>query len=399
MHPNCPGGVVHATVFNAVVSNYFWRRFPTWLTIFCTMVLGLSTTLTASKLRSIFAVPATTLVGAAFVAVNIFLFGYQRRILGFAGPMTAWLLVWCAIPIARYFFEAGLRTRIQKRFSTYVDPALVNYLLEHPEKIRLEGELREITCVFTDLVGFTSLAEEMREAAVKLLGEYMAAMVPLIRKHHGFVSKFIGDGLMFFYGAPESNPQHAEDAVHTVIEMQLAMKVFAESVKKRGLKELFMRAGVNSAIMVVGDAGMETAADYTPLGDGMNLGSRLEGANKKFGTRILISGRTVFLCNSKFLVRRIANIIVKGKREAVLAHEPLCEIDQATDDQRKLAELTNVMVDAYMAGEFKNCLDAAAKLEAAFGEKNLVSLYRELCEENLAHPPEKFDGTIQLSEK
>src|SRR5207237_301785 len=82
---------------------------------------------------------------------------------------------------ARYFFEAGVRIRIQKRFSTYVDPALVNYLLEHPEKIRLDGELREMTVVFTDLVGFTSLAEEMREAAVKLLGEYMQLMVPLIR--------------------------------------------------------------------------------------------------------------------------------------------------------------------------------------------------------------------------
>jgi class 3 adenylate cyclase/CHASE2 domain-containing sensor protein len=400
MHSTCPGGVVHATIFNAIITNYFWRRFPWWVTLFCTLLLGGATTFTASTLRPLAAAPATTLVGGAFVAVNIVLFGYQRRLLGFAGPMTAWLLVWSVIPIARYFFEAGVRARIQKRFSTYVDPALVNYLLEHPEKLHLDGELREMTVVFTDLVGFTSLAEEMREAAVRLLGEYMALMVPLIRAHHGFVSKFIGDGLMFFYGAPQNNPHHAADAVETVVEMQRAMKEFAESVKRRGLKELFMRAGVNSATMIVGDAGMETAADYTPLGDGMNLGSRLEGANKVFGTRILISGRTVFLCDGKYLVRRIANIVVKGKREAVMAHEPLGLAEKASDEQRRLVDMTNAMVDAYVAGDFKKCLDAASKLDEAFPtEKTLVVKYRELCEHYLAHPPEQFNGTILLSEK
>jgi class 3 adenylate cyclase/CHASE2 domain-containing sensor protein len=400
MHSTCPGGVVHATVFNAIVTNYFWRRFPWGVTLLCTLLMGAATTFVASSLRPLIAAPATTLVGAAFVAANILLFGYQRRLLGFAGPMTAWLLVWSAIPIARYFFEAGVRARIQKRFSTYVDPALVNYLLEHPEKLHLDGELREMTVVFTDLVGFTSLAEEMREAAVKLLGEYMALMVPLIRAHHGFVSKFIGDGLMFFYGAPQNNPHHAADAVETVIQMQRAMKEFAESVKRRGLKELSMRAGVNSATMIVGDAGMETAADYTPLGDGMNLGSRLEGANKAFGTRILISARTVFLCDGKYLVRRIANIVVKGKREAVMAHEPLGLAEKGTDEQRKLVDMTNAMVDAYVAGDFKKCLEAAAKLDDTFPtEKPLVAKYRELCEHYIVHPPEQFNGTILLSEK
>jgi class 3 adenylate cyclase/CHASE2 domain-containing sensor protein len=400
MHTTCPGGIVHGSIFNAILTNYFWTRLPAWVTIACTLVVGLLSTMTASQLRPLAAAAATPLVGGAFVAVNILLFGYQRRILGFAGPMTAWLLVWSAIPIARYFFEAGVRARIQKRFSTYVDPALVNYLLEHPEKLHLDGELREMTVVFTDLVGFTSLAEEMREAAVKLLGEYMALMVPLIRAHHGFVSKFIGDGLMFFYGAPESNPHHAADAVETVIQMQRAMKDFAESVKRRGLKELSMRAGVNSATMIVGDAGMETAADYTPLGDGMNLGSRLEGANKAFGTRVLISARTVFLCDGKYLVRRIANIVVKGKREAVMAHEPLGLTEKATDEQRRLVDMTNAMVDAYVAGDFKKCIDAAAKLEEGFSDqKTLVAKYRELCEHYLAHPPEQFNGTILLSEK
>ena len=339
-------------------------------------------------------------IGVGFAAFNaIVVFGHWRDVLGMAGPLSAVFLVWTVIPIVRFLSESSMRWRIQRRFSTYVDPALVNYLTEHPEQMRLAGELKEITVVFTDLAGFTSLTEKMRERAVEILSEYMALVIPLIRSHRGYVSKFIGDGLMFFYGAPLENPNQAADAVDTAVEMLNAVDGFASALAKRGLDRLGLRIGINTATMVVGDTGIDTAADYTPLGDGMNLGSRLEGANKMFGTRILISARTVYQLNGRYLVRKVANLIVKGKTEAVMAYEPLCRAEGATASQKELAEMSDAMVDAYIAAEFETCLKLCGNIDAAFGKNRMTACYRERSEACLQTPPQVFNGTIQLSEK
>ena len=131
----------------------------------------------------------------------------------------------------------------------------------------------------------------------------------------------------------------------------------------------------------------------------MNLGARLEGANKFFGTDTLLSARTVFWSNSRFLVRRIGNLIVMGKREAVMAHEPICLLENATPEQKKLVELTNAVVDTFVSGEFRACLAAIARLESEFGQRKLVEFYRTLCEQHIANPPQQFSGAIYLSEK
>jgi adenylate cyclase len=227
----------------------------------------------------------------------------------------------------------------------------------------------------------------------------MGLVIPLIRSHRGYVSKFIGDGVMFFYGAPLENPNQAADAVDTAMDMLSAVDGFADSLAKRGLDKLGLRIGINTATMVVGDTGIESAADYTPLGDGMNLGSRLEGANKMFGTRVLISARTVYQLNGRYLVRKVANLVVKGKTEAVMAYEPLCKIEEASDQQKQLAEMTNAMIDAYIATEFTDCLTLADKIEAEFGKSKLVACYRERAQSCVATPPTLFNGTILLSEK
>lgn len=400
LHKRVPGVVIHDAIFNGVLTGYFWRRLPEWATILATIFIGAAATLTASYLRPIGALLWTLLIGVGFAAVSAcVLFGRYRLINGMAAPLTAVFFVWAVIPFVRYFTESAMRARIQRRFSTYVDPSLVNFLIEHPEKMRLEGELKEITVVFTDLQGFTALTEKMRERAVEILSQYMALVVPLIRSHRGFVSKFIGDGVMFFYGAPLENPHQASDAVDTAMDMLCAVDGFADSLARRGLDKLGLRIGINTATMVVGDTGIESAADYTPLGDGMNLGSRLEGANKMFGTRVLISARTVYLLDGRYLVRKIANLVVKGKTEAVMAYEPLCLTDQASDVQKQMADTSNAMIDAYIAAEFEQCLQLADKFDAQFGKNKLTACYRERAQNCINSPPTLFNGTIQLSEK
>lgn len=299
------------------------------------------------------------------------------------------------------------REHVTRRFRSYVDPALVKYVIEHPETERIGSEVRELTVVFTDLEGFTTISEKLREGVVELVNEYLRVMTPLIRNHNGYREKFLGDGMKFFYGAPERNPDHAIHAVSTVLKMDETMRELNRELaaKKRHLLEGFprlnMRAGVSTGVMVVGDAGTEEASDYTVLGDTVNLGARLETANKATGTRILLSDRTVELIPAElFLVRPIARLRVVGRTRPVMAYEPLAFTRDATPAQVECARLTRVMVDCFLSADFEGCLAAERNLEQAVGPNKLGGLYRGLCAKYIADPPgASFTGEIVLAEK
>jgi adenylate cyclase len=256
------------------------------------------------------------------------------------------------------------------------------------------------------LQGFTTISEILKRETVPLLNEYLGRMEPVIRRNHGYLNKFIGDGIMFFFGAPEPYPGdpdlHAWAAVQTVVQMQRVMISFNEELVKRNLPQLKLRAGVSSGEMVVGDAGSPERSDYTVLGDRVNFAARLESANKYTGTPIMVGDRTVELLKNKYLVRPIGKLLVVGKDEPVMTYEPLAPIEEATSEMRKLAELTTAMTEAYMAGKFDECIAASHALLAAFGDASqgkFCALYRRHALECLANPPKEFRGAIKLEAK
>lgn len=332
---------------------------------------------------------------------------------GYAGVdpgmfLIAAAMVLLAIGLAEDHLQSEqARRHVTRRFESYVDPALVKYVIEHPDTAHIHGEQRELTVVFTDLEGFTALTERLREGAVTLLNEYLRLMVPLIRSHNGYRNKFLGDGMMFFYGAPEQNPDHAIHAVATVLKMQETMVRFNELIAERrrelgdDLPLLTMRTGVSSGEMIVGDAGPEEASDYTVLGDTVNLGARLESANKHLGTRILLSERTVeLLPPDLFLLRPIGRIQVVGFTRAVMTYEPLARLETATDAQRQSVEVHRRLVDCFRRADFKVCLEFVAIAEQDKGARKLAALYRHACERHLRTPPgADFAGQIVLNEK
>lgn len=335
------------------------------------------------------------------------LVGITEALIGYAGISIGTLTVWVgmivvAFGLAREWkMSKRERKHVKQRFESYVDPALVQYVIAHPEQTHFDGEVRELTVAFTDLESYTPLTERLRERAVPLLNEYLSAMTPLIREHNGYRSKFLGDGIMFFYGAPEWNCDHAIQAVSTVLKMQETMIELNERLVARGLPALSMRIGVNSGDMVVGDAGSDEASDYTVLGDAVNLGARLETANKYTGTRVLVSEGTVKLLPSDlFLLRPIGKLQVVGLSRAVMTYEPLAYANHATDAQRRTVKLTRQMVEAFQSGDFRACLTAVTHLEETVGSSKLGLLYRGLCELYLREPPTSpFAGEIVLTDK
>lgn len=400
LHTQCPGVVVHGAIFNALVTGDFWRKAPFWVNALITIGVGLLTTMIVGWLEPWKALLLTGLLVASYLGLNgATLFDFGNWIVGAAGPTIAGGAVWSGLTLVRFIGEAKEKSRITRRFGSYADPNLVRFIVDHPELGHLEGRVEELTVVFTDLAGFTTLTERLREKAVPILSDYMSRMVPVIQERRGLVNKFLGDGIMFFYGAPMPNPDHAVDAVDTVLAMTGVLEQFNRELEAAGNPTVAMRAGISTGPMVVGDAGSALRSDYTVLGDAVNLGARLESANKAVGTMTLLSGRTVELLADRYLVRAIGKLRVAGKTEGVMTYEPLAPILSATEDQRHLAIISRDIFEAYDAANFAECLAAVARLEERFGESKLSKLYRELSTEYLATPPQNFDGVITLKEK
>jgi class 3 adenylate cyclase len=404
LHPGgAPGVVVHGVVFNAIMTNFFWYHHGKSLTIALTLLTGLLTTTASARLSLRPGVLAALVIAALYVAINFYvLFDWHKQLVDVAPPVVATAMVFTGCTLFQFFKEKIERGRITKRFSSYADPTLVDYIMEHPELDKFDGEDRELSIVFTDLAGFTTVSETLKKDTVPLLNEYLGLMGPAIRRHEGYINKFLGDGIMFFFNAPFLNPRHAHAAVQTVLELQEVMIPFNQTLIERGLPKLKMRAGVCTGEVSVGDCGMKDRTDYTAIGDRVNFASRLEGANKATGTLILISDRTAELIIDEYLVRPIGRLQVKGKTEPVMTFEPLARLENATPRQKLLARVTTEMVDWYIKGDFHQAMGAAYRLEHAFGDgqTTLCNLYRRLCTEYLETPPDDhFQGQIKLEEK
>jgi adenylate cyclase len=229
----------------------------------------------------------------------------------------------------------------------------------------------------------------------------MGMMIPIIRHHNAYLNKLLGDGIMYFFNAPYDDPLHHRHAVESALEMQSVMPAFNEELSKMDLPPLLMRMGLSTCDVIVGNAGPSDHSfnDYTALGDPVNLCSRLEGANKAFGTLILINQTLRDRAGEDILYRPVGSIQVVGKTHGIPAYEAMCWLSKATDKQKILSEQTGLLIDAFMKGQFEETLKIARDIDDQFGETKLTRLYASVCRKYIETPPEKFTGDISLSEK
>ncbi len=401
LHPRCPGVVVHGVIFNSIMTNNFWYRAPYWITFLLILLLGGAATAIVAKLQPWQSIVACSILGISYILINgLFLFDYKNVIVGMAGPIACSLTVWAGCTAARYIQETQERRRVKRFFESYVDPKLVDYALEHG-MAALDGQEKEISVVFTDLQGFTTISERLKEKAIPILNQYMSLMIPIVRHHNGYLNKLLGDGIMYFFNAPYDLRSHARDAIASALEMQSVMPEFNRGLEERGLPPLLVRAGISSGLVIVGNAGTadRSSNDYTALGDPVNLGARLESANKAFGTHVLVNDRARILAGEEFLYRPVGVIQVVGKTEGVAAFEALAHISKATDEQKRLAEMTAAMVQAFVKADFAGAMELIVTFDARFGKSKLTKLYATLCQRYMETPPENFTGDISLSEK
>jgi adenylate cyclase len=283
---------------------------------------------------------------------------------------------------------------MRRAFSSYLAPDVLREVLRDPDAVQLGGEIREVTLLFTDLAGFTGFAERSPPAElVSFLGDYFTRMCQPILAERGVIDKFIGDAIMAFFGAPIATRDHGRAAVRAALAaLETSARIEAE-LAARGLAPVRTRIGVHSGPAVVGNMGSSERFDYTAIGDTVNLASRLEGANKAFGTRCLVSESAWAMVGEEILGREVGRIGVVGRAEPIRVFEPLALRARATGAELALAEHWRAAVRALRAGERAAAAAAIAACAELRPEDGLTRLYLS----KLDDPA--FDGLFRLSDK
>ena len=307
-----------------------------------------------------------------------------------AAPLAALTGLYLAMAAHAYFSEQRRARQIRFAFSRYVSPHVVDEIVAHPESLRLGGERRTLTMLFSDLAGFTSISEKLSpEAVAHLVNEYLTVITRTVHRHGGTVSKFIGDGMFAFWGAPLGDPQHARHAFDAARDMQAALREMSAAFVAGGGMPLQMRVGMHTGEAIIGNMGSAERFDYTALGDSVNLAARLEGANKLYGTLTLFSGATAAALQGAVLSRRIDRIRVKGKAEPIDVFTP-CE-------DPVLASLTEAALVRYRAQDWPAARAAWQAVLAHAGNDPVANVLLERIDFFERNPPgPDWDGSVAL---
>jgi adenylate cyclase len=318
--------------------------------------------------------------------------------IGVAIPAVASALASFVALIVLSGAERQNRRFVQEALGRYTSPALVRELIEHPEHLSLEwGEEREMSVYFSDLAGFTTISEHLSaKDLVTLLNEYLTEMTDLVLAHGGVVDKYIGDAVMAFWGAPLKDPDHALHAVTCAIAMRKRCDELRAGWQKRFGHALHARAGVNSGGSIVGNMGSKHKYNYTVMGDMVNLAARLEGANKPYGTYLMISETTLTAVKDAIDARELDLVAVKGKNKPVRVYEVLDLAGKAPPEKIATARRFEQGLALYRAAKFAEAKAVFSEL----GDDPPSKLFVERCSYFEADPPpEGWDGVWHMKEK
>ena len=249
-----------------------------------------------------------------------YMFGKELWLIDASFPIFGLALVYIHSYTVKFITELNAKLQIKKQFGTYLSPAMVEKLQKNPELLKLGGETRELSIMFTDVRGFTTISEHYGkdvQGLTQIMNRYMTAMTAKIIDNNGTLDKYIGDAQMAFWNAPLDDADHAVNAVKTGLEMLGDLDEFNSEIAKEGIPAFGMGLGINTGDVVVGNMGSRQRFDYTCLGDSVNLASRLEGQSKNYGVRIVLGHRTAELVRDHYAVVEMDTIAVKGKTEGV----------------------------------------------------------------------------------
>jgi adenylate cyclase len=378
------GVFVHATAVRDLMANDAVVELGFPMRTIVTIAVAALAALTACMLAPLGA--ALACLGVIFLytagAVGLFM---RSVALPLAEPALAAVAA-VAMAIGYRFVVADRYERfLRKSFALYLAPQVIETMLASARMPALGGEMRNVTVFFSDVTGFSSIAEKLTPAElVTLMNEYLSAMTDIIERHGGYVDKYIGDSIVAVFGAPVDDPDHARNAVRAAVQCRARLEdLNRDNAAFRGYR-LSDRIGLNSGDALVGNIGSSRRFNYTAMSDAVNVASRLEGANKYYGTSIMASETTVAQTGTTFAWRELDAIRVKGRNEALTVFEPLAEAGHETPEQSSAAAAYAEGLAHWRAREFE---DAAKSFDRVAAQDPPSAIFGKRASELADHPP------------
>jgi adenylate cyclase len=360
--PVVPGVELQATVVDNILRGMSLRR-PWWLEpaeALAIVLLGLVVGLGLWKLGAVAGMAAALALAIALGWGTQRLFSDLHLAIGGVYPLAALVFSALGASVYRWFGEEREKRKIRHAFRHYLNPEVTEMLAEAPERLRLGGERREITILFSDLRGFTTLSERLSPDALgKLLNEYLGAMTDIVLRGQGLLDKYMGDGLMAFWGAPVESPDGAARCCRAALDMVTALAALNRGWEQEGFAGLEMGVGINTGDAVIGNFGSTTRFNYTAVGDQVNLASRLEGLTKEYGATVIVAESTRQVLGDAFVWREIDRVRVKGREAAVVVYELL---GITAEDAGGVLARRAVAYETALAAYRREDLDEAARV-------------------------------------
>jgi adenylate cyclase len=413
--PVMPGVEVHAQVLESILSNSMLSapNYAVVVELCAAFLMGVAIIVLAPILSPMLLL----LFGVAFIALLVgtswYLFSEQKLLIDFTYPLMSSLLIYLTLVFTNFVKEQAQRRQIRSAFGQYLSPTLVEQLAQSPEKLVLGGEARDMTIMFSDVRGFTTISEIYKDdpqGLTALMNSFLTPLTNAIIDRRGTIDKYMGDAIMAFWNAPLYDPTHELNACEAALDMLERVERLnrEREAAAKASGSLFIPinigVGINTGRCVVGNMGSDLRFDYSVLGDSVNLASRLEGQCKSYGLPIIIGSRTANAAKDKFALLELDFIAVKGKKEPEVVYSIVGRREMSESGRfQRWRELNMNMLSRYRSRDWAGALAAIEQGLAADEEnrfKTLYSIYSERIRTfQITPPPDDWDGAYALDSK
>jgi len=401
-NPQFPGVEIHANILYTLLNGNFIQSLSGMQSFLFYAAIGILMGITIIFLSPLWSILIIFLVGVIEIFFAYFLQWEYNLWIPIITPVGTLIVTFSLVYIYKYVTEEKGKRFIKDTFSHFVTHSVVEELLANPDKIKLGGERKNCTVFFSDVAGFTSISEKLTpEALVKLLNDYLTEMTNIVFEFEGMLDKYEGDAIMAVFGAPVSHGNHAHKACAAALAMQEQLIKLRELWGKQGRPQLHARCGLNTGEMVVGNMGSETRFDYTVMGDEVNLGARLEPANKTYGTNIMIGENTYQMAKDLIIVRQLDLLRVIGKTRPVKVYELVGLREKGIPAAKQ--QVLDVFARGFESYLNRNWEEALGYFQQALTVDRLDNpskTYLKRCERFIsAPPPDNWDGVFTMLTK
>jgi adenylate cyclase len=413
--PVMPGVEIHAQILESALTGGVVSR-PGWAfgaEFIAAMLAGLLVIVFAPNLGPWRLIAVGALFASFLAGTSWYFYQYHRELLDPTYPLLSTTAIYLTLIFSSFVNEQRQRKQIRGAFAQYMSPALVEQLAQSPEKLQLGGEEREMTILFSDVRGFTSISESFKhdpQGLTRLMNRFLTPLTNAILARKGTIDKYMGDAIMAFWNAPLDDKQHQLNACNAAVDMLERIdelnRIREQEAENEGHTFLPLNVGVglNTGVCVVGNMGSDLRFDYSVLGDSVNLASRLEGQTKEYGFPIIVGSNTALAVKDEFAILELDFIMVKGKKEPEVIYAIAGREDVMHSERfQRLRNLTIEMLACYRSRDWDGALAAierGRKTDEAHSLEYLYNLYEaRILNYKENPPPPEWNGAYQLLTK